>query len=100
MDDFDIDHIIVLFGKYHSASENSISRAEAPSRMFQKFNDSPLLDDMQPLLPLEQSKRLTKNVVEQAFWNVFDKIICILPRDDWVRLEEFLVQRSPNIVKS
>lgn len=99
-DDLDIDHIIVLFGKYLSASENSISRAEAQSRMFQKFNDSPLLDDMHPLLPLKQSKRLTKNAAEQAFWKVFDTIICILPGDDWVRLDEFLELRSPHIIKS
>ena len=95
----DIDHIIVLFSKYHSASENTFSRAEAQSRMFQKFKDSPLLDDLHPHLPLEQTNRLTKNVAEQAFWNVFDQIICILPSDDWGRLEEFQEQRSPHIVK-
>ena len=89
-EDLDIRRVIDMFGKYLEASERSISKAEAQLRMFQKYNDSPLLADIHPLLPTEQSKNLTEEVAAQAFWNVFDNIVCQLPGEDWVGLEEFL----------
>ena len=93
-EDLDIRRVIDMFGKYLEASERSISKAEAQLRMFQKYNDSPLLADIHPLLPTEQSKNLTEEVAERAFWNVFDNIVCQLPGEDWVGLEEFLEQKS------
>lgn len=93
-EDLDIERVIDMFGKYLEASERSISKAEAQLRMFQKYHDSPLLVDIHPFLPIEQSKNLTAEVAEQAFWNVFDNIVCQLPGTDWVGLEEFLEQKS------
>lgn len=93
-ENLDIQSVIELFGKYLDAAEQSISRAEAQLRMFQKYSSSPLLTDIHPLIPAEQSEKLTKEVADQAFWNVFDNFICNLPGTDWAGLEEFQEQKA------
>lgn len=93
-EDLDIRRVFDMFGKYLEASERSISKAEAQLRMFQKYNESPLLLDIHTLLPIEQSKNLTEQVAEQVFWNVFDNIVSQLPGEDWEGLEEFLEQKG------
>lgn len=93
-EDLDIERVIDLFGRYLEASEHSISKAEAQLRMFQKYNEWPLLVDIHSLLPIEKSKSLTEEVAEQAFWNVFDNIVSQLPGSDWVGLDEFLEQKG------
>lgn len=94
-EDLDIQRVVSLFGKYLDASEQSISKAEAQLRMFQKFNDTPLLTDIHTLIPSQHSNKLTEGVAERAFWNVFDNFVCNLPGEDWVGLEEFQEQKIP-----
>lgn len=66
-EDLNTNRIIDLFQKYLDRAELSISRAEAQARMSQKFNETPLLQDIHSLLPVEKSIELTRSNIEKSF---------------------------------
>lgn len=89
-EDLNTNRIIDLFQKYLDRAELSISRAEAQARMSQKFNETPLLQDIHSLLPVEKSIELTRSNIERAFWNVFDNLVCKIPGKDWSELDDLV----------
>ena len=89
-EDLNTDRIIDLFQKYLDRAELSISRAEAQARRSQRFNETPLLQDIHSLLPVEKSKELTRSNIERSFWNVFENLVCKIPGQDWSELDDFV----------
>lgn len=82
--------VIELFQKYLAMSEQSISKAEAQVRMFQKYNQTPLMADIHTLLPVTKSNEFTDSSAEKAFWNVYDNLICLIPGEDWIGHDDFI----------
>jgi hypothetical protein len=79
----DTAHIVDLFGKYLSASGQSISRAEAEERMWVKLEDPSFLADIHPLLAADEAEEFDAAAERAAFVTVFTEFIKRIPGHSW-----------------
>jgi len=82
-DPLDTAHVVKLFGKYLQEGGQSISRAEAEQRMWEKFENPSFLTDVRPLLAVEQAEKFDKKAERAAFIAVFKKFIKLIPGHAW-----------------
>ena len=81
----DADRIVEMFGRYLALSGQTISRAQAQARMFEKLANRRLLLDVRPLLPAARAEALTEDAAAEAFRRVFMTLVDRLPGDPWGR---------------
>jgi predicted nucleotidyltransferase component of viral defense system len=79
----DAAHIVTLFGKYLSASGQTISRAEAEERMWAKLDDPSFLADVRPLLAADDAEEFDAEAERAAFITVFTEFIKRIPGHAW-----------------
>jgi predicted nucleotidyltransferase component of viral defense system len=79
----DTAHIVTLFGKYLSASGQTISRAEAEERMWAKLDDPSFLADVRPLLAADDAEEFDPEAERAAFITVFTEFIKRIPGHAW-----------------
>jgi predicted nucleotidyltransferase component of viral defense system len=79
----DAAHIVELFGKYLSASGQSISRAEAEERMWAKLKDPSFLADVRPLLAADDAEDFDADAEQAAFATVFTEFVKRVPGQAW-----------------
>ena len=75
--------LIELFGKYLDLSGQTISRAQAEQRMFDKLERPDFLADVKPLLTAEEAARFTEGAGREAFAAVFRDIVQVIPGEPW-----------------
>ena len=81
--DLDTGHVVTLFGKYLEAGGQSISRAEAEQRMWEKLDEPSFLADVRPLLSAEKAEKFDENAERAAFATVFANFIKKIPGHAW-----------------
>ena len=84
-EDLDTDLVVEMFGRYLALSGQTISRAQAQARMFEKLANRRLLLDVRPLLPAARAEALTEESTAEAFRRVFMTLVDRLPGDPWGR---------------
>jgi predicted nucleotidyltransferase component of viral defense system len=67
----DAAHVVTLFGKYLEAGGQSISRAEAEQRMWEKLDEPSFLADVRPLLSADEAETFDQEAERTAFATVF-----------------------------
>ena len=75
--------VVECFGKYLEAVGQSISRAEAEERMFDKLNRRSLLADVRPLLAADEAEKIDDAAANAAFRVVFSEFIKRIPGKPW-----------------
>jgi predicted nucleotidyltransferase component of viral defense system len=84
-DDLDVPRLITCFGKYLSATGDSISRAQAEERMFDKLENPDFLADVLPLLAADEAEKFDDAAARVAFSDVFSTFIKKIPGEAWAR---------------
>ena len=84
-EDLDVARIVEMCGRYLALSGQTISRAHAQARMFEKLANRRLLRDVRPLLPAARAEALTEKSTAEAFRRVFMTLVDRLPGDPWGR---------------
>ena len=84
-EDLDVARIVEMFGRYVALSGQTILRAQAQARMFEKLANGRLLRDVRPLLPAARAEALTEKSTAEAFRRVFMTLVDRLPGDPWGR---------------
>jgi hypothetical protein len=84
------DRIVELFGRYLALSNQTISRAEAERRMFEKLERPNFLADVPPLLTADAAAGFDEKAAMNAFEVVFGKLIRFIPGDPWANTPEML----------
>ncbi len=87
-DALDVQRVVDLFGRYLSATETTISRAQAEQRMFEKLNDRNFMTDVRPLLAADERDAFDAVAARSAFISVFDRIVRLIPGAAWARTGE------------
>lgn len=90
--EIDTERIVSLFGRYLAAEQQSISRAVAEERMFEKLARPEFVEDIRPLLAPDEGAALTHEWVRAAFSDVFGRLIERLPGERWARTEAMAEQ--------
>jgi predicted nucleotidyltransferase component of viral defense system len=97
---FDLSHALEVFDgldtarvaeymrRYLERSNKRISRAQAEERMFAKLVNPGFLADIRPLLAAKEAERLTDDVIQKSFANVFSRYVGLIAGDPWARSEE------------
>ena len=83
----DTERVVDLFGRYLAAAQQTISRAVAEARMFEKLARPEFVEDVRPLLAPDASATLTHEWVRAAFSDVFGRLIERLPGEQWARTD-------------
>jgi predicted nucleotidyltransferase component of viral defense system len=86
----DPEKTVSLLGRYLSAADLAISRAQAEQRMFEKLDDPNFMADVRPLLSAEAREAFDDAAAEAAFSSVFDQIIRLFPGAAWARTPEMI----------
>jgi predicted nucleotidyltransferase component of viral defense system len=89
-DELDPEKIVTLLGRYLTAADLTISRAQVEQRMFEKLDDPNFMADVRPLLSAEAREAFDDAAAEAAFSSVFDKIIRLFPGAAWARTPEMI----------
>ncbi|WP_428097647.1 nucleotidyl transferase AbiEii/AbiGii toxin family protein [Candidatus Rariloculus sp.] len=84
----DTGHVVDLFVRYLDQVDQAISRSEAESRMFAKLAKPGFVQDIRPLLAVDEAAALTDDWVLAAFSEVFGRLIERLPGERWTRTDE------------
>jgi predicted nucleotidyltransferase component of viral defense system len=79
----DTAHVVMLLGKYLQAGGQSISRAEAEQRMWEKLDNPSFLADVRPFLAADEAEKFDQKAERAAFATVFTKFIKQLPGHAW-----------------
>lgn len=79
----DTAHVVVMFGKYLKAGGQTISRAEAEERMWEKLDDPSFLADVRPLLSADDAEEFDSTAERAAFVTVFTEFIKRTPGHAW-----------------
>lgn len=87
-ENLNIDLIIAIFERYLDLSGQTISRAQAQERMFNKLANPHILLDVRPLLPASQARALTNELIVEMFRQVFEMLVDRLPGRPWVKTPE------------
>jgi len=82
------DRVTELCGQYMRLSGQTITRAQAQKRMFEKLANPRFLLDMKPLLSADQAEKLDEKFTKNAFLAVFTLLIDCLPGDPWAKTGE------------
>jgi predicted nucleotidyltransferase component of viral defense system len=82
-EELDTAHVASLFRKYLAAGGQSISRAEAEQRMWEKLDNPSFLADALPLLAAEEAEKFDRKAERAAFATVFTKFIKQIPGHAW-----------------
>jgi predicted nucleotidyltransferase component of viral defense system len=91
--DLNLPRVVELFGTYLAAAEqHPISRAEAESRMFEKYGRRKFLADVPPLLAASESEKFDETSAKQAFEVVFREFIERLPGQPWALSGEMIAK--------
>ena len=97
---FDLDHALTVFEGLNAArvvecfrlyiekAEQTISRAEAQQRTFQKLVNPTFFTDMRPLLATDRAKALTDEALNAAFVRVMKELIDRIPGAEWAKAGE------------
>jgi predicted nucleotidyltransferase component of viral defense system len=80
--------VVECFGKYLKAADQSISRAEAEQRMFDKLDDPSFLADVRPLLAADEAEKFDDTTANAAFNVVFTEFIKRIPGKPWAETGE------------
>lgn len=79
----DTARVVTLFSKYLEAGGQSISRAEAEQRMWEKLENPSFLADVHPLLSAEEAEKFDRKAERAAFVTVFSTFIKRIPGHAW-----------------
>lgn len=83
-DGLDAARVVELFGKYLSASGQTISRAEAEERMWAKLEDPSFLADVRPLMAPDDAEDFDSDAERSAFVTVFTEFVKRVPGQAWL----------------
>lgn len=86
--------LVALFGKYLDLSGQTISRAQAEQRMFDKLERPDFLADVKPLLTAEKAARFTEEAGKEAFAAVFRDIVHVIPGEPWANTADKIEQHE------
>jgi hypothetical protein len=86
--------LVELFGKYLDLSGQTISRAQAEQRMFDKLERPDFLADVKPLLTAEEAARFTEEAGREAFAAVFRDIVQVIPGEPWASTADKIEQHK------
>jgi predicted nucleotidyltransferase component of viral defense system len=92
--DLDASRVVSCFGQYLQASKQTISRAQAEERMFDKLQDSAFLADVRPLLSAEEAKKFDAKAAKEAFRLVFSTFIKRIPGKAWKNSKQLTEQHG------
>jgi hypothetical protein len=99
--DLDVPRVITCFGKYLGATGDSISRAQAEERMFDKLENPDFLADVLPLLAADEAEKFDDAAGQAAFRGVFSTFIKKIPGDAWANTPEKAKQvEMPELAKN
>ncbi len=88
-ENLDLDRLLEGFlFNLRQCDHNSISRAEAESRMFAKLVGGRTLEDIQSILPIKQAIDYTNESLKNDFSLIFSRLIVQLPGTPWKRTRE------------
>jgi len=79
----DAARVVSIFGKYLKAGGQTISRAEAHERMWEKLDDPSFLVDVRPLLSADDAEEFDSKAERAAFVTVFTEFIKRIPGHAW-----------------
>ncbi len=83
----DARRVVDLFMRYLDQADQAISRSDAESRMFAKIARPGFVQDIRPLLAVDEAAALTDDWVRSAFSEVFGRLIERLPGERWARTD-------------
>ena len=84
----DTGKVAACLGKYLKASGQSISRAEAEERMFNKLDNTAFMADVRPLLSADEAEKFDNKAARTAFKIVFSEYIKKMPGNAWAKTKE------------
>ncbi len=91
-EDLDLPLLVELFGKYSLAAGQPLTKVQAQERMIWKYQKTVLTEDISSLLPSKESENLTIPAAREVFWQVFDRIIDLIPGKDWAGTSAFVAK--------
>jgi hypothetical protein len=83
------ERVVTCFGKYLAASGQTISRAQAEERMFDKLANRAFMADVRPLLSADEAQSFDDKAARAAFRTVFSEFIKRIPGQAWAKTPEF-----------